>query len=533
MAVMPRALAVEVTPEQARMAAHNWIGKSPTRMTVKFATSDAADVQTSKNADGRALYHVVKLSGGGYVVTAGDTELPPVIAFSESGVLNLDDSGNPLLALLERDMGRRIGLVDGGAPKLKQSQGPSPFEAEWAELTGSAEKREDGKVSVLKKSLSSLSDVRVSPLVQSKWGQSLWNDYNTFNYYTPNYYVCGCVATAFAQIMRYWQQPTSSVSARSYYCMVDGSSSYRTMKGETYSWSDMPLTSSACTSSTQRQAIGKLAYDLGVASQMKWASDGSGTMGFAASQALKNAFGYASSQAYFDVTGFGLNQALQSQTNFRDAILASLDAGMPCAVGVGGDEGGHEMVLDGYGFSGSVIYSHINCGWNGSEDAWYNFFGEYVTTYSFAYMDELGYNIHPTERGDVLSGRVLNSSGNPVSGAAVTLTKNGVTKTTTTNSKGIYAFRITSSGTYTVSATYSAQSGSTTATVSTMSESTTAVLDSNCNYSTSASNGTLGNSWGNDLTLGGTTPSGTPTATSVSIGTYGNGANTSYIKVGG
>ena len=46
--------------------------------------ADAADVQTSKNANGRALYHVVKLAGGGYVVTAGDTELPPVIAFSES-----------------------------------------------------------------------------------------------------------------------------------------------------------------------------------------------------------------------------------------------------------------------------------------------------------------------------------------------------------------------------------------------------------------------------------------------------------------
>ena len=93
---------------------------------------------------------------------------------------------------------------------------------------------------------------------------------------------------------------------------------------------------------------------------------------------------------------------------------------MPCAVGVGSDYGGHEMVLDGYGFSGSVIYTHLNCGWSGSEDAWYNFLGEAVTSDGYDYMDELGYNIHPTTGGDVLSGRVLDSSGGGVSGATKT-----------------------------------------------------------------------------------------------------------------
>ena len=508
--------AVEVTSEQACIAVQNWISKNPKRMTAKFATSAAYadDVQTSKNAAGRALYHVVSLMGGGYVVTAGDTQLPPVIAFSESGYLDLMDIENPMCALLERDMGRRIEFVDGGVSssglKMASSNEASPFEAEWAELIeGQSDGTEaDGKADAAKTSLSSLSDVRVAPMVQSKWGQSTWNGYNTFNYYTPNNYVCGCVATAFAQIMRYWQKPTASVAARTYYCAVDDVICQKTMIGGTYSWSDMPLTSGSCTSATQRQAIGKLLYDVCVASHMKWADDGSGTMGFAASQALRNTFGYASSQAYFDVTGYGLQTALASQAAFRDAILASLDAGMPCAVGVGGDNGGHEMVLDGYGFSGSVIYSHINCGWSGSEDAWYNFFGEYVTSYSFGYMDELGYNIHPTVNGDVLSGRVLNASGAAVSGATVTLTFGSSTKTATTNAKGIYHFRITSAGTYMVSASYGSQVGSTTATVLAMSVSTTAAVDNNLTYDKNSSNGTLGNKWGVDLTLGNSAPTG-------------------------
>ena len=55
--------------------------------------------------------------------------------------------------------------------------------------------------------LSSIPDVRVAPLVKTKWGQgnSVWN------YYTPNNYVCGCVATAAAQIMKYFEWPKTSV----------------------------------------------------------------------------------------------------------------------------------------------------------------------------------------------------------------------------------------------------------------------------------------------------------------------------------
>ena len=156
--------AVETTPEQARIAARNWIGKSPDRMTAKFASSADRGVQTSKNAEGRALYHVVSLAGGGYVVASGDTKLPPVIAFSESGDLDLGDAGNPLLALLERDMERRVALVGGAAAAsgLKMSQGgaASPFEDEWAELTGERTARAnagaDVKGSSAKTSLSSL-----------------------------------------------------------------------------------------------------------------------------------------------------------------------------------------------------------------------------------------------------------------------------------------------------------------------------------------------------------------------------------------
>ena len=202
-------MAVEVTPAQAQMAAKNWILKSPKKLTAKFGAANVGVPLTSRSAAGLALYHVVNLVDGGFVVTSGDTKLPPIIAFSESGELDVSDEGNPLRALLKRDLSKRIAALPVKSNTLKfasassgttaGSDDRSRFEEEWRTLL------QPSKIAGDKKSygaIDSLPDVRVSPMVQSRWGQSYWNGYATFNYYTPGKYVSGCVATAFSQIMR-------------------------------------------------------------------------------------------------------------------------------------------------------------------------------------------------------------------------------------------------------------------------------------------------------------------------------------------
>ena len=79
-------------------------------------------------------------------------------------------------------------------------------EAKWAKLLGG------GAQLMSMQGISSVSDVRVEPLVQSKWSQGKVGNQNCYNYYTPNHYVCGCVATAGAQIMRYFCYPTAAMS---------------------------------------------------------------------------------------------------------------------------------------------------------------------------------------------------------------------------------------------------------------------------------------------------------------------------------
>lgn len=519
-------VAVEVTPEQAQTAARNWVRRSPVQMTASFASGEVLQAQTSKADDGTALYHVVEMDGGGFVVTSGDTELPPVIAFSASGTLDLSDVHNPLVALLEQDLSaRKSQLAKPKVTRLSASQPPATgtpgdgtsFEDEWAELLEEPKARTSGGVTRLGASYSSVSDVRVEPMVQSKWTQARWNGANTFNYYTPNNYVCGCVATAFAQIMRYWQKPTASVSAGTYTCWVDGKKVSKTMKGGTYNWGSMPLTEADCTTDTKRQAIGKLTYDVGVAAQMGWTSGESGTLGCVAAQALRNRFGYASAHSYCNGASGMLSGNLASNADFRNAILASLDASMPVVIGIVGSAVGHEVVVDGYGYNGgSLIYCHINCGWSGSQDAWYNLIGEGVTSYSFSRLQDVAYNIHPTVSGDVISGRVLNASGSPVSGATVTLTtSSGSQRTATTNAKGIYWFRAAANASYTVAASHGGLSSpSQTVSLPSSYDTEWTITDMNADGTVSINNttpslypnGKLGNKWGVDLTLGSSSP---------------------------
>ena len=191
----------EVSLEQAKTAARRWIGRDSAKMTASFGAGNIHFAYTASNAVGRSLFHVVGLENGGYIVLSGDTRVPPVVAFSESGTLDVSDTNNPLCAMLERDMGNRIKAIEddiAAIPAIKAagSKNANSSEEEWAELLA------ENLALDAKASYSNLPDIRVAPLVQSKWDQAEWNGYRTFNLYTPNYYVCGCVATAFAQIMR-------------------------------------------------------------------------------------------------------------------------------------------------------------------------------------------------------------------------------------------------------------------------------------------------------------------------------------------
>ena len=518
------ALAAEVAPGEAEYAVGSWLLRDKSPLGTGFR-SHRGRARRFVRADGRTLGHVVAVEGGGYVVTAGDTRIEPIVCFSPDGDLNVDDG--PLAALIRADLEARLELVEEGV--RLDARGPlqavvedenrllvqeEDAEAEWDDLldlplpSAGLLQSFGGQMKASSGGFSSISDVRVKPMVKAKWDQSTFGrpKKNTFNYYTPYHYVCGCVATAFAQVMRHWKYPTKSVTPQTFQCSenlslcMDQSMVFlflknHTMKGGKYDWSKMPYTSSQCTSTTQRKALGKLTYDVGVVSQMDWDITGSGTWGTIVAERMGSVFGYKSAMSYRT-----LNETSTPDANEKNAIYASLDAGMPVVVGIRGGSGGHEVVLDGYGYKSKKLYTHVNCGWSGSQNVWYAMFGGKVTRSAFKYFNEVNYNIHPTKSGTILSGRVT-SGGKPVKGAVVTLADTASTSkfTAKTNAKGIYAIRFTKAGTFRLSASTSSKA-STVKTVKLAPGQSAGTTKGNGRIDW-ASTGTVGNRWGTDLSL--------------------------------
>ena len=459
--------AVEVTPEQATTAAGNWIKRGPARVKSKFRSTAAKATVTSRDSSGRVLYHAVNLEGGGFVVTSGDTRLTPVVAFSDTGCYR-DDKDNPLYVLLQAGRANAVASLNAATNKEGVSNGRSAAESEWRSLLSDQQER----VSNSTGSASSVSVVYVDKLIKTKWGQDSWDGYvdgpSVFNYSTPNNYVCGCVATVGAQIMRFWQYPTAEIPQFSNACAVDDSPVTRYSIAGAFNWANMPLSAETTPTVTeaQKEAIGMLTYNVGVAVGMSWHSGSSGASPFALPNALETRFGYQSGGIFVQFDAYlPLGYTARAEA-LRNALYASLDAGMPVCVSIQGSVSGHAVIADGYGSILGTSYTHLNMGWAGIDDAWYDLSdalpGPGTSTYSV--IDGLVFNIHPTEKGDVISGRVWSSGGANLAGATVTLrdSSDNLIGTTTTSESGVYSFRVTTTGKYYLKATYNSVSSDST-----------------------------------------------------------------------
>ena len=519
------ALGEEVSSDVAEDAARGWINLR--EALGEEITAEPESVLTYDAKDGKGKYYVVNLQGGGFVVTSGDTEIEPILAYSKDSTWNTNATQNPLMVMLNIDVammaelcsanaantttsvqqqGGGLRLASAGTASVQQQGGKA---AKWARLRGAASAK--GGARLQAGSRSSINDVRVNTLMETKWGQSGHGE----NQYTPRGYVCGCVATAGAQIMRYWRYPTASITKiKDYYGTVDGTASwtlndgYQTTAGGsytawnddvktfggTYDWNNMPGTVSSWGMSTaQKKAIGKLTLDVGRSVHMDYASDGSGAHYSLFATRLVDQFQYKNAALIIKKGGCSLDE-------IKRAILPSLDLKSPCGVSVPG----HAIVADGYGYNSGTLYVHFNFGWTGTDNAWYNPPDLSDADSDFTSIDNILYNIYPpsvcSDSGrSILSGRVLNSSGNKVANATVTARKGSSTYQATTDSNGIYAILVPA-GTYTVQSSNNGVTASTNVTVAST-VSTRLSNETGSSYYPTSPTPIVGNVYGVELTL--------------------------------
>ncbi len=185
----------------------------------------------------------------------------------------------------------------------------------------------------------------VAPFITTKWNQM--EPYNVFCPATLSKGVCptGCVATAMAQVMYYYQHPAN------------------------YEWDKMKTTYSASDSGESVNAVAQLMVDCGTASFMNYDVDGSGTNDIYACEALRYDFGYAETtefverECYTTVSWDALiyNEISAKRPVMYGALSASSGQGIT----------GHEFIIDGYEVKSGIGYYHVNWGWGGYSDDYF------------------------------------------------------------------------------------------------------------------------------------------------------------------
>ena len=462
-----QAQAVPVSVDEAARAARAWVFRGG---TLGARLGDVVERATTQTLPSGAKVHAVQMRGGGAVFLSSDTELAPVIAFtSDDADYSEIDPKSPLWALLCRDARARGAAVrqavtasaSGGVSAAASASG-SAASRQWAALLSEGAALDAPTVrQPARAHVPTLGDLRAGPLVQSTWDQGAVGGKDCYNRYTPVLSdgaraVCGCVATAMAQVMRCHEYPTAARSPVTRRCYVEAASrgnpaavTNLTTQAGVYDWASMPLKPTASITDAEREAIGKLTSDAGISVYMSYdlaSKGGSGSFLLNVAKALMEVFGYANAAYYTADKDVSANAGVMKR-----AMFSNFDAGYPVVMGISGD-GGHAIVGDGYGYNDGVPYVHLNMGWSGACDFWYNLPDIDAGIYHFTVFDDLVFNIFPTEgeRDATLAGRVTDDAGDAVSGASVRVrTADAEVAGTQTDANGVWGVRLPS-GSYEV-----------------------------------------------------------------------------------
>lgn len=242
-------------------------------------------------------------------------------------------------------------------------------------------------------------NTQVGPLLTTTWDQGQY--YNALCPEDANgpdgHCVTGCVATAMAQIINYWEYPTHGRGTHSY------ESNYGTLSvnfdSVMYDYSNMPDTLSSECTDEEINAVAKLISACGVAVNMGYSAVESSAYDQEARAALINFFKYSPDLSFAEKDFF-------STEEWNNMLRAELDASRVIYYS-GQGTGGHAFVCDGYNSDG---YYHFNFGWSGNGNSWYLLDAVYPLGMDFSISQAAILGIVPDANGDVILGQMDGTS---------------------------------------------------------------------------------------------------------------------------
>ena len=202
----------------------------------------------------------------------------------------------------------------------------------------------------------------VEPLLKTKWDQI-----DPYNFLTPeiegSHTLTGCVATAMAQIMKYYEYPAKGKES-GYYTLGDNDGHVIEPVQYTYAWDKM-LDSYADVTLTDeiRTPIAQLMKDCGVASYMNYRTDASGT------QLQYAAHGFAINFSYDSLALQCYPRDFFEDSEWMGMIYNELSNGRPILYSGSGSKGAHAFIFDGVDTDGLI---HVNWGWGGGAEGYFD-----------------------------------------------------------------------------------------------------------------------------------------------------------------
>jgi len=355
----------------------------------EYATVDVKEIHGD---NGKVLAYVTELRPEGYIITAADDDIRPILGYSFKGRFPFEEAPqNVLLHLVQWDVEARLKSIN--QLSLETTSTVQANNKQWNKylasdkdlvqtLSGSTQWPDPYWCPACgyRQSNPGLCEICSTPVEEKDgWITTNWHQNSHFNDRCPllqpggiGRCAVGCVATAMSQIINYWEYP-SSVQFNSLpwpfgdAYISSGDAGNMQIDGDAIAhnfptFSELNTALSTIYYDQDPNEEAHLCFAAGIKVGMRYGSNSAAGL---CDHAYRNDFSYGSAIGAASPAGLW--------SSYENRVIENIQKGWPVQIGIAqsGDIGGHFVIVDGYKTTGPN-HLHINYGAGGALDMWYN-----------------------------------------------------------------------------------------------------------------------------------------------------------------
>ena len=302
---------------------------------LKATSSQIFPEKTALTTVADTAFYIYASQDSGFVIVSNDERMPRVLGYSEQSNFDVDNIPPNVKYWLSCYVDNYLSLDQG----------------QTENRTLHLDVKETGVLPLLDK---------------IQWGQD-----SPYNSKCPSYRgarcVTGCVATAMAQVMKYYSYPLRGKGVKDYRTDTHKFHIKENFSDIEFAWAHMLDGYEGTYTDEQANAVATLMYACGVAAEMDYGTEASGTTQYNLLLGYINHFQYDKDAAL-------MIRDYCMADDWHRLLLKELNEARPVNyAGTSKSDGGHSFVIDGYKVSQNSDYPdyHINWGWKGNYDGYY------------------------------------------------------------------------------------------------------------------------------------------------------------------